>query len=898
MDIRHPSFRRLTPVVLAAAGLWLSPPQRVGAQQCDVPLMVTQGVVPPNVLIILDSSGSMREALTHPDYDPSVAWSGNFTAMTAYSVAVTGSYTPNSFNSAWPSSPSAPLVACELGQAGRYLGNYLNWIFFHATAAQLAALPQITKIESGKAAVQAILAQSTGLRYGLMRFNGDTGGTLVSPLGSSASAISSAMAGILADSWTPSAETMVDALNYFKSTGAGAPIEFACQENFIVFVTDGYPTQDLNVPSWIGDADHDGLDPGNCASIGAPEPNSSNCSGWLDDVAYYLAHTDLRSDMAGAQHVHTYTIGFGIDAPLLVSTAANGGGTYQSAWDTETLAASLGTVVGNIVSRVSAGAAVAVVSTEQQTGGHVYRGKFLPGSWRGYLEAYALPLTQSAPPVWEAGALLSSRSPSDRVVFTFHNGQTLDFVPGSADQLKDALGAANPTEAQNIISYVLGEDLPGYRDRGGWKLGDMVSSTPLVVGGPAEFHLDESYQQYLADQSDRVNMIYVGANDGMLHAFVAATGDELWAYVPQAALGKLVKLTDPAYCHQAFVDLSPVAYELKLGGTWRTVIVGGQRTGGDAYFAIDVTDPYAPQVMWETAVPDIRSSFTVPTLVRTHVGTFLWTGSGPDPGGTASIAVLDMEDGSLVYTATTGEQHTSTNMCTAASVYDADWDGYADFVYQGDLSGTLWRWDVRASEPTDWPAAPLFVGDQPIQARPTLAMGPDGDLLVYFGTGRYVEGGDLADTSAQAFYCVRDDGTLTGRTPQDLVDQTGSIHDVMDAPGWKLDLVQAPGERVVEAASVVEGVLYFTSFAPSSTACEGGGHSWLYHVDYRDGSSPSADTTQDRAADLGEGVASKAVVQIEESQVLVQTSDARINLLDMNAQPRRLTVEAWKEKFD
>ena len=868
-------------------------------ESCDVPLMVTQGAVAPNVLIILDSSGSMAEAIYHPEYDPSVSWSGNFAALTGYSVAATGNFTPRSWNAGWPAAPTARLAASEAGRAGRYLGNYLNWIFFHATDAQRASLPQITRIQAGKAAVQSILSQSSGLRFGLMRFNGSDGGTLVSPLGSDVPSILTAMDGIRADSWTPSAETLVDALEYFQSNGAGAPIQYECQDNSIVFVTDGYPTQDLDVPAYIGDPDHDHAEPGNCSSIGAPEPDGNNCSSWMDDVAFYLAHQDLRPDLDGLQVVHTYTIGFGIDAPLLMNTAENGGGIYQSAWDLESLQASLGIVIGNITSRISAGGSVAVVSTEQESQGRMYRGKFLPGVWRGYLESYSLPLSTHQTPDWEAGELLKQRHPADRTVYTCVDGTQVAFEPSNAPELTQPLGVANDDEAEDLINWVRGEAVSGLRDRNGWVLGDIVHSAPLLVGAPSEYFVDESYQQYLADHANRAPVVYVGANDGMLHAFAAETGEELWAYIPGALLPKLGQLASPDYCHQTFVDLSSTAFEVQIEGIWRTVLVGGLRTGGDCYFALDVTDPTAPpQLLWEASVPEIGASFTPPAVVRAHSGTYLWVGSGPDAGGAAAYAVINLVNGNLTLQGQLGGTLSSANAMSAASVYDADWDGLSDYVYQGDLAGNLWRWDVRSADPDDWAYDVLFAGDQPIQARPTLAVDEDGTLLVYFGTGRYVGAPDQADTEQRSFYCIRDNGLITGIHDSDLADQTSSIANLDGKSGWRMNLTQVEGERVTDAATVVEGVVYFTSFAPSDIACAGGGRSWLYRVAYRDGSTPQDGGTADRAVDLGEGISSKPVIQIDQAQVVVQTSDARVNLVDLSLSPRRIVVEGWHERFE
>jgi type IV pilus assembly protein PilY1 len=872
------------------------------AVECDVPLIVQQSSVPANVLIIMDDSGSMNEAMFHPDFRPGTVYAGKFKTNTMYYISTTGLKSPASFNASWANTPTARLVTGVNGMEGRYIGNYLNWIYYTATDAQRAALPQVTRFHVGRAAVQSVITQAVGLRYGLMAFNDDDGGRLHAGIGSTTPQVTAALNAMAPNSWTPSAETLETAMEYFQDDSASAPITFACQQNFIVFVTDGYPTKDLSVS--IGDADGDGQDPGDCTTIGAiGYPASNDCSAWMDDVAYYMANHDMRPDLDGEQSITTYMIGFGIDAPLLQSTADNGGGMYLVAWELNSLVQALGTVIGDIVQRISSGAAVAVVSTEQGAGDRLYRGKFMPGQWRGYLESYSLPYAEGDTPAWEAGALLRDRNGGDRTIYTrLADNTTIPFVDEWAEDLNADMRAGSVDTAASIINYVRGDESAALRDRGGWKLGDLVYSTPLVVGPPSNFFLTESYQQFLMEHHDRQPTVYVGANDGMLHAFDGESGYERWCYVPRGVLGHLEDLAAPDYCHKSYVDLSPSAFDVQLNGAWRTVLVGGLRGGGDSYFAIDVTDGTAPTVLWETSVPALTQSFTEPTIVRKGDATYLWTGSGPDAGGNAYLSVLNIADGTLLATAHVSSG-ASTNLCAAATVLDIDWDGDTDYVYQGDLQGNLYRFDVRDENPAVWSGDVLFDGDQPIQTRPEIALGPNEAVMVYFGTGKYVQAADLATEDQQSFLCIKDDGTKVNLTLSDLADQTDVVHDVDSFQGWRFDLVQGAGERVTEPAAVVEGVVYFTSYAPRGGACSGGGQSWLYHVDFEDGSDVDNDgeenqETEDRVEALGDGVASKPVINLRDETVIVQTSDARLNMMDLRTPPQWMTVRAWRERFE
>ncbi len=294
-----------------------------------------------------------------------------------------------------------------------------------------------------------------------------------------------------------------------------------------------------------------------------------------------------------------------------------------------------------------------------------------PGTCSGILYAFQKPEYQNNfcfqhhDHCWEAEERLPA--PASRKIFTWDNGTQVAFDTGnicpddllalSGDSLFDA---GNSTLAcREIIDWVRGKEgwIKG-RDRDGWTLGDIVYSTPVVVqqptlastpsgaagncgtactGGcdcssPTNSCRKKCFYCFRECQSTRKRMIYVGANDGMVHAFVAGKrndaqqkwvsdpaldsdiGRELWAYIPSNVLTKLKELARPTYgiesgcVHRFMVDLSPQAWEVYIDPTgagieanrqWRTVLIGGERGGGDVYFALDVTDPDNPSVLWE-----------------------------------------------------------------------------------------------------------------------------------------------------------------------------------------------------------------------------------------------------------------------------------------------------------
>ena len=215
----------------------------------------------------------------------------------------------------------------------------------------------MTRIQVAKQVISNVVgAGSTNTSFGVMMFNGDNGGKMLSPIGTPVATIQSQVGGVSAGSYTPLAETMEDALDYFKSTGASAPLKASCEKPFVVLITDGHPTRDINISTYLKDADGDGNDPNNCTSLGAPFPDSYDCSSYLDDVVYYMHNNDMRTDLSGNQNVTTYVVGFNIAAWILDDAAAKGGGgPLFSVKNAAQLTTALQQALGDIDKKVSAG---------------------------------------------------------------------------------------------------------------------------------------------------------------------------------------------------------------------------------------------------------------------------------------------------------------------------------------------------------------------------------------------------------------------------------------------------------------------------------------------------------------------------------------------------------------
>ncbi|HRQ64335.1 MAG TPA: PilC/PilY family type IV pilus protein [Xanthomonadaceae bacterium] len=379
-----------------------------------------------------------------------------------------------------------------------------------------------------------------------------------------------------------------------------------------------------------------------------------------------------------------------------------------------------------------------------------------------------------------------------------------------SDGVVDGLGQAR----LNYLRGVRAQEQPGGPFRTRQRiLGDIVNSNPWFVGaqnfGYEDLAEGADYQAFRLANQNRRRMLYVGANDGMLHAFDADSGQEQFAFVPATVFPMLTRLTDPGYSHRYFVDGSPVAGHVHIGGQWRTVLVGSLGAGGRAVYALDVTDPDAfneDSILWEFTHPDLGFVLGQPSIVRLHNGRWAAIfGSGYEAGRAARLFVVDIADGSLIRVISTVRSQDEASTVTdngLSQPFPADLtqNRIVDAVYAGDLYGNLWKFDLCGSNnlnqcsgnTTSWGVeysqggrpAPLITvcasGDvadpfacpatarQPITMRPLVSLGPDSAATVFFGTGKFFEITDriVSDTDpVQSVYGVHDTGTrVNGRS--------------------------------------------------------------------------------------------------------------------------------------
>jgi len=399
--------------------------------------------------------------------------------------------------------------------------------------------------------------------------------------------------------------------------------------------------------------------------------------------------------------------------------------------------------------------------------------------------------------LWDAGLLLQSRDQSSRTIYAgYKSGSTysrVDFTEANVNTLKSLLSDTNGDNA-GLIRFVRGENRT-------WKLGDVLHSSPVLLGPPSgdSTALGTTYAAFVTANASRTPVIFVGANDGMLHCFDLASGVELWGFIPYNLLPKLKNMStwDSAagvryYTHGYFVDGTPSVGDVYFGGQWRTVLMCGQGAGKGStvagglnyYFALDVTDPTNPLVLWEAKdSTTMGETWSVPAFGQVLSGsTYYWVafvGSGYDNDTTRTVGnrfyVVRLDTGAIIKTLTvTADVNTSlsskcpnpyTNIQVTVpgspAAVDVNRDGRTDYVYFGDLDGRFYRVPFTSSNTNNWKLDTIYTDrvNYPIITKPGLFPDPTSGGLplgIFFGTG----GDDNAPADRNyAFIAMNDTGS-------------------------------------------------------------------------------------------------------------------------------------------
>jgi type IV pilus assembly protein PilY1 len=502
------------------------------------------------------------------------------------------------------------------------------------------------------------------------------------------------------------------------------------------------------------------------------------------------------------QNLITYTVGFAAPAAATVlnATAIVGHGTYYEVGNEAQLLTSLQNAVDSIVASTSNAGGVATRNETTAAGNRVFQPVFNPNGWYGELRCFLLNgdgtvgagCTPNPKAVIPAAA--NRKIYSSKVTGTAPTTTTFDFVIDSSTMTpaqKLLLGA--DTTAQNkTINFLRGDEtITGFRSRAGNLLGDIVDGQPVVVTKPSGSTNDSAYSTFISNNAAR-NVVLIGANDGMMHAFDIDNMTELMGYIPSTVYPNLKALTATDYGmsagtpHAYHVNGSMRQQDIKAGGAWKTIVAGGLGQGGRGYYAVDatsatqITSGPSSAVKWEwNNVNDtgMGYSFGVPVIYNVRNGDKAvvpavilsngyqnnWVdGAKIQVANESVLYILKADDGSLLKKIVVPN---STGLSSPAGL-DFGQDGVLDYVYAGDVDGKLWRFDLTSTEAANFKVVttPIFDAGagHPIVMRPGIMpanKASDGTSLgnvIFFGTGQLLTNTDRSDTTTQTIYGVLD----------------------------------------------------------------------------------------------------------------------------------------------
>lgn len=482
---------------------------------------------------------------------------------------------------------------------------------------------------------------------------------------------------------------------------------------------------------------------------------------------------------------------------------------FYTAAEADKMVASLKKAFERIVDEMKgSGSSLSSNSSKLETTSRVYQSVFYSGTWRGDLAAYNVDQnTGGLTLAWNASFVPDW---TKRVVKT---------VNAAGTSLKDFNSTGDLSgSSQAQIDYLRGdrsgESPTGLRVRTGI-LGDLVNSQPVYVASPssrlyvgATFTGASTYPAFAGAQANRTPMIYVGANDGMLHAFNANTGLETFAFVPKAAKAKLLQYTSPSYQHQFFVDGELTVADVydSSSSKWRSILVGTMGRGGRGAFALDVTDPANISLLWDKTqddIGDLGNNLGKPIIAQFSDGTwYAFLGNGPNSStGTAKLIAIPVITGSGAISVST---NTATdNGMSGVLAWSSLNNSLVDSLYGGDLKGNMWKITANSAGKPGVASLVFAAGaSKPITAAPAGAKDPATGLMwIFFGTGKYLTDADLASKSLQTWYGLIDRGsTISGTAGLNKVAITGEgtvngikVRTIQEQPtaghdGWYMDL--------------------------------------------------------------------------------------------------------------
>lgn len=787
---------------------------------------------------------------------------------------------------------------------------------------------------------------------------------------------------------TPLGEGLLEITRYFEGKnslyGLGSyisPIQYRCQKNFVIILTDGDASGEDSLPG-VGQAalaytarDSAGtavprsFSVCTAADAAADDGMSVNCPAGLEradgsftadqpfrggqdglyyralrDVVKYARVADLRVGGVDAdtppgsfddpkfvkQNLTAYTVALSVTNDVLPAAAKVGGGKYFSANDETTLTNALNQAINGITASISNAGGVDTISDISSAGNWIFQPVFNPGGWYGELRCLKSVDASGVGVACTPNAKANIPAFARRKIYTAHVSASgsparakttaFDFkweAPNIAEFSATELNSlgATATERENLVNFLRGQEgIPGFRERPkdssgkSILLGDIIDAQPVVVGAPIGVSDDTDYGKFKSDNSNR-GIVFIGANDGMVHAFnigapTASDMGEIMAYVPSAVYPRLAALKDAYYGssaespHAYHVNGAAQALDVKTENGWKTLLVGGLGQGGQGYYAMDASDQATlgsnAAIKWEwtdVSDPHMGYSFGKPIIynVRKDATTaqpavILSNGynnhydDGNRPASekdTSALYVVNALDGTLIKKIGFPTDSPGAGLSSPAGV-DFGQDGVLDYVYAGDMSGKLWRFDLTDADNFIVVPTPIFDAGatQPILHRPSVVpvdvKDKEGKVvsrrnLVLFGTGKLLTEEDRLDVAQQSFYAVLDsmDANPNTVTKSSLLEQSiidtsektelisekyrqGNYRRVsaneVDAngkptfdlsldsetkKGWYMDFKEDSERLVTSPLLIADKLVFGTGIPRTAEKCQPGGKGWI-----------------------------------------------------------------------
>ncbi len=628
---------------------------------------------------------------------------------------------------------------------------------------------------------------------------------------------------------------------------------------------------------------------------------------------------------------------------------------YFSVSNPAQLEESLENVLTSIVGDVASGSAAAANSTRLTEGTVIYQAKFSSTDWSGELLAMNLDESDGSIEDVEWSTSSNTINPSTRKVYTYNGTAGLEFKESnwnslSVDQRSALQDGSTEAVGKERLNWVRGENVTGYRERETW-LGDIVNSDPVYAGSkkygfqylPDSLGGDE-YLDYIngtgdysgAGKKNRRDVVYVSANDGMLHAFDADDGEELFTYIPSMVYEGLRNITSVNYGtganpHQYVVDGPVFVGDAFINGEWKNILVGTLGAGGKGVFVLDVTDPDSVNAsnlvlfeLTENDYPELGNVLGKPILAPLKDAWKLILGNGYNSTDEdAQLLIVDLyepmnvggnNDPSDVINV--GDSGVSNGLAEPALLTDST--GVVVAGYAGDLAGKMWKFDLDGTKASQWGEDYLLYtarddsdNIQPITSSPTLGVNAElnNSTMVYFGTGKYFLSSDNNDTTTvQSFYAIADQGSNVSSTganrtndlhEKTIATQTGGVRTVSGEwqatggvtssavnwatkEGWFIDFIApssaSEGERVISKPLLVFDRLIFPTLIPSDAACEFGGSGWLMELVAVGDRYTDHSILGESGKELADAVLSVSTLIRSGENIYLPTSDIRGNL--------------------